>query len=100
MARKLTNAEIRIAIKKIEAMMAEQIKKETGAVVEMTCRDGNKWTISGKQEDAEKAIAWMVSTGTTVEDERVLDDEDGFPPELFIYCTTDSGKANAIGLAK
>ena len=97
---KLTNAERLIVIKKIEGMMAAQIKKETGAVVELTCRSGNKWTMNGAPSDAEKAMEWFVSTGTATEDDRILDDDGDLEGELFIYFTTDSSKANAIGNAK
>lgn len=97
---KLTNEERRIAIKKIEAMMAAQIKKETGAVVEITCRSADKWTMNGQPSDAEKAMAWIVSTGSAVEDDRDLDEDPDLEGELFIYFSTDASKANAVNTAK
>ena len=96
----MTNNERHIALKKVEAMMAAHIKKETGAVVELTCRNGDKWTMNGKPEDAEKAMAWIISTGTAVEDDRVLDDYGDLADELFIYFTTYPDRSNAVGNAK
>lgn len=81
----LTNTERRIAIKKVENLMAAQILKETSAAVEITSIGVNKWSVCGTAEAVDAAVTWMVGTGTTVENERIHDDEIG---ETFSYITT------------
>jgi hypothetical protein len=77
----------RVALKKIEAMMAEQIREETGASVEITNRGVNQWTASGAWDAVDIAMAWMVGTGTTTENGRVYDEE---LCESFAYFTTNA----------
>jgi hypothetical protein len=100
---KLTDKERLTELRKIEALMAAQVKKETGAVVQLTCRSGDKWTMSGAPSDVEKGMAWIIGTGTATEDDRICPGDDGdgdFDDNLYVYFTTHPNKANAVGNAR
>lgn len=81
----LTNAERFAILKKVESMMAAQILKETGAIVEFTCCGVNKFSMCGSPKSVDAAMAWLVGTSTVTENERIHDDEIG---ETFCYFTT------------
>jgi hypothetical protein len=81
----LTNAERFAVLKKVESMMAAQILKETGAVVEFTCCGVNKFSVCGSPKAVDAAMAWMVGTGSATENERIHDDK---IDETFCYFTT------------
>ena len=72
-------------LREVERLMTEQIRKETGATVEITNRGVNQWTASGEYEAVDVAMAWMVGTGTTTENSRIYDEE---LCESFAYFTT------------
>lgn len=83
----LTSTERRVALKKVEGMMAAQILKETSAAVEITSIGVNKWSVCGSADVVDAAVKWMIVTGTTTENERIHDDEIG---ETFAYLTTNA----------
>lgn len=72
-------------IKQIETQMAQALHKETGANVEVTMRGDNAWTISGQDEEARKAAAWLQQAGLMTLNEAIYDEE---IEETFCYMTS------------
>ena len=62
-------------VSKIEKMFADEIFKATQNVVEVTSRGGDKWTISGSDEDAANAADWMEGTQLMQLEDSVYSDE-------------------------